>query len=56
MERIGVDGLQIACERAGTGPPLVLLVPGVGHAVNIEAPEAFNEAVRGFLSDLPEGA
>ena len=30
------------------GSTLVLL-PGVGHACNIEAPEAFNEAVRRFL-------
>jgi len=41
--------------RSILGARLVLL-PGAGHAVNIEAPEAFNEAVRGFLSDLPEGA
>ena len=41
--------------RSILGARLVLL-PGIGHAVNIEAPEAFNEAVRGFLSDLPEGA
>ena len=37
------------------GARLVLL-PGAGHATTIEAPEAFNEAVRGFLGALPEGA
>jgi pimeloyl-ACP methyl ester carboxylesterase len=33
-----------------------VLLPGVGHVTNLEAPEAFNEAVRSFLRDLPEGA
>jgi pimeloyl-ACP methyl ester carboxylesterase len=41
--------------RSIPGARLVLL-PGVGHVINIEAPEAFNEAVRRFLRDLPEGA
>ncbi|MEW6553518.1 MAG: alpha/beta hydrolase [Actinomycetota bacterium] len=27
----------------------LVIIPGVGHAVNVEAPEAFNAAVRGFL-------
>jgi pimeloyl-ACP methyl ester carboxylesterase len=40
--------------RSIPGARLVLL-PGAGHVVNVEAPEAFNEAVRGFLGDLPEG-
>jgi pimeloyl-ACP methyl ester carboxylesterase len=31
------------------GASLVVL-PGVGHACNIEAPEAFDRAVRGFLT------
>ena len=42
-------------QRSIPGARLVLLA-GAGHASNIEAPEAFNEAVRGFLRDLPEGA
>jgi pimeloyl-ACP methyl ester carboxylesterase len=41
--------------RSIPGARLVLL-PGVGHVTNIEAPEAFNEAVRSVLGDLPEGA
>jgi pimeloyl-ACP methyl ester carboxylesterase len=41
--------------RSIPGARLVLL-PGVGHVTNIEAPEAFNGAVRSFLGDLPEGA
>jgi pimeloyl-ACP methyl ester carboxylesterase len=32
------------------GSTLVVL-PDVGHACNIEAPEAFNQAVRRFLHD-----
>jgi pimeloyl-ACP methyl ester carboxylesterase len=34
------------------GSTLVVL-PGVGHACNVEAPEAFNAAVRGFLHAQP---
>jgi pimeloyl-ACP methyl ester carboxylesterase len=41
--------------RSIPGSRLVLL-PGVGHVTTIEAPDAFNAAVRGFLNDLPEGA
>jgi pimeloyl-ACP methyl ester carboxylesterase len=41
--------------RSIPGARLVLL-PGVGHVTNLEAPEAFNRAVRSFLSNLPEGA
>jgi pimeloyl-ACP methyl ester carboxylesterase len=33
------------------GSTLVVL-PGVGHVCNLEAPEAFNQAVRGFLDGL----
>jgi pimeloyl-ACP methyl ester carboxylesterase len=44
METVEIDGLGIAYERAGHGPPLVLL-----HGCNIDAPEAFNQAVRSFL-------
>jgi len=36
--------------RAIPGSTLVVL-PGAGHVCNIEAPEAFNRAVRSFLSD-----
>jgi pimeloyl-ACP methyl ester carboxylesterase len=28
------------------------LMPGVGHACNVEAPDRFNEEVRGFLADV----
>jgi pimeloyl-ACP methyl ester carboxylesterase len=42
-------------QRSIPGARLVLL-SGAGHASNIEAPGAFNAAVRGFLRDLPEGA
>jgi pimeloyl-ACP methyl ester carboxylesterase len=41
--------------RSIPGARLALL-PGAGHVTNIEVPEAFNAAVRGFLRDLPEGA
>jgi hypothetical protein len=40
MERVEVDGLQIAYERAGSGPPRLLVTA----------------AVRDFLHGLPEGA
>jgi pimeloyl-ACP methyl ester carboxylesterase len=33
-----------------TGSRLVVL-PGVGHVCNVEAPERFNAAVRGFLRE-----
>ena len=32
------------------GSTLVVL-PDAGHVCNVEAPEAFNQAVRGFLHD-----
>jgi pimeloyl-ACP methyl ester carboxylesterase len=41
--------------RSIPGSRLVLL-PGLGHVTNLEAPDAFNHAVRGFLGGLPEGA
>jgi pimeloyl-ACP methyl ester carboxylesterase len=34
------------------GSELVVL-PGVGHACNVEVPDQFNSVVRGFLSDQP---
>lgn len=37
-------------QTAISGSTLVVL-PGTGHACNIEAPEAFNSAVRSFLRD-----
>lgn len=42
MDSVEVGGLRIADERAGAGPPLVLLA-------NLEALEAFDQAVRAFL-------
>jgi pimeloyl-ACP methyl ester carboxylesterase len=30
-----------------------MVIPGAGHAANIEEPEAFNEAVTGFLAGIP---
>jgi pimeloyl-ACP methyl ester carboxylesterase len=29
-----------------------VLIPGAGHAANIEQPQAFNRAVRSFLSTV----
>jgi pimeloyl-ACP methyl ester carboxylesterase len=44
--------------RTSTGrSPVQAGPPARGrHVTTIEAPEAFNAAVRGFLTDLPEGA
>jgi pimeloyl-ACP methyl ester carboxylesterase len=41
-----------ALEAAIAGSQLVVL-PGVGHVSNIEAPEAFDTAVRRFLRSVP---
>lgn len=41
--------IGLAGQRAIPGSELVLL-PGAGHTVHHDAPEAFNEAVRSFLS------
>jgi pimeloyl-ACP methyl ester carboxylesterase len=30
----------------------LVILPGAGHVSNVEAPRSFNDAVRGFLSDL----
>jgi len=32
----------------------LVVIPRAGHLANVEAPEAFNEAVRGFLRELTE--
>ena len=49
-----IDEFQaIANHIARTIPRLTKLVmPGVGHMSNMEAPETFNEAVLGFLGNL----
>jgi pimeloyl-ACP methyl ester carboxylesterase len=31
----------------------LVVLPSAGHLANVEAPEAFNEAVRTFLGQLP---
>jgi pimeloyl-ACP methyl ester carboxylesterase len=48
--RVGED-----LHAAIPGSKLVVL-PEVGHVCNLEAPEAFNAAVRSFLRDLPRPA
>jgi len=65
LERISIPTLLVMGERdidefqaiadhiAGAIPHLTKLVlPGVGHMANMEAPEAFNEAVLRFLGNL----
>jgi len=49
-----IDEFQAIADRiAGAIPHLTKLVlPGVGHMANMEAPEAFNEAVLHFLGNL----
>jgi pimeloyl-ACP methyl ester carboxylesterase len=67
LEQISVPTLLVMGERdigefqaiahhiAGAIPHLTKRVlPGVGHMVNMEAPEAFNEAVLSFLGDLKQ--
>jgi pimeloyl-ACP methyl ester carboxylesterase len=31
-----------------------IVIPGAGHAANLDQPAAFNRAVADFLADLPE--
>ena len=35
---------------AGVGGARLITVPGAGHLVNLDAPDAFNNAVEGFLA------
>lgn len=39
--------------HAGIPGSALIVVPGVGHEVNLEAPEAFNAEVRRFLDTVP---
>lgn len=68
LEQISVPTLLVVGERdieefqaiahhiASVIPHLMKRVlPGVGHMANMEAPEAFNEAVLGFLGSLKHG-
>ena len=38
---------------AGIAHATMLEIPQAGHLVNLEQPEAFNDAVRSFLKRLP---
>jgi hypothetical protein len=49
MPTIDRDGVKIYYEVHGNGPP-------AGHAVNIDQPQAFIEAVLPFLDGLPRAA
>jgi 3-oxoadipate enol-lactonase len=66
--RIAAPTLLIGGERDPLAPPrtlermqaaiagsLLLVVPGTGHLAHLEAPEAFNTAVRDFLRSVPGG-
>ena len=45
--------LAVAKDLEASIPPATLVVlPDVGHACNLEAPEAFNQAVRRFLQGV----
>jgi 3-oxoadipate enol-lactonase len=45
---------EVARQMAEAIPSAQLVVlPSAGHLANVEAPEAFNEAVRTFLGQLP---
>ena len=49
-ESFGTAGYADANDLGASIPPATLVVlPDVGHACNVEAPEAFNQAVRTFL-------
>lgn len=47
MDRVDVDGLRIAYERAGNGPPLVLLHGGVG-----DGPATWRDQLDGLSDDF----
>ena len=47
MEQVEVDGLRVAYERAGTGPPLVLLHGGVG-----DGPTLWRRQLEGLCDDF----
>jgi pimeloyl-ACP methyl ester carboxylesterase len=66
LPRIQVPTLVIVGEEDEVTPPEVarqmaeaipnarlVVLPSAGHLANVEAPEAFNEAVRTFLGQLP---
>jgi pimeloyl-ACP methyl ester carboxylesterase len=65
LESIGVPTLVVVGERdepflaatdymaAKIPNATKVVIPGAGHAANIEQPSAFNQAVRSFLSALP---
>jgi hypothetical protein len=50
---VEVDGAQLAASFSGNATaglaPLVFLHPGVAHLPSLEAPQAFNAALREFL-------
>jgi pimeloyl-ACP methyl ester carboxylesterase len=62
---VGVPTLIIVGEEDGVTPPeasrkmhehiggsQLVVVPGAGHLSSLEAPEAFNQALEGFLAEL----
>jgi pimeloyl-ACP methyl ester carboxylesterase len=46
METVEVGGLMIPGSR-------LRIMPGIGQAANMEAPERFNDEVRAFLRSVP---
>lgn len=49
-----VTPIADALERGIAGAQKVVM-PGVGHMVNMEDPERFNEIVLGFLAEVSQG-
>ena len=44
---------RAARRLARTLPAQAVMVPGVGHVWNLEAPDLFNETVRAWITDQP---
>ena len=54
MGERNIDEFQAIANHLSCSIPLLtkLVLPGVGHMANMEAPEAFNKAVLRFLGNL----